>query len=89
MVWKILVADSFSDAGTLSRWSVRMYSSEPVCRCEFYAPGWFFSAALRYADLTSLAVAVFSTPRVSYGLMIGASSSSNNSSLGGAMVISY
>jgi hypothetical protein len=34
MVWKVLVADSFSDAGTLSKWSVRKYSSEPVCRIE-------------------------------------------------------
>lgn len=35
MVWKVLVADSFSDAATLSRWNISMYGNEMVSSGEF------------------------------------------------------
>lgn len=47
---------------------------------EFTLPGWCCSAALRYADFTSSAVADPSSPRTSYGLMVLGGSSSKNSS---------
>jgi len=46
----------------------------------FTLPGWCCSAALRYADFTSSAVADLSSPRTSYGLMVLGGSSSKNPS---------
>jgi hypothetical protein len=43
-----------------------------------HIPGWYFNAALRYADFTSSAVAAFSMPRTLYGSIVGGSSSSRS-----------